>query len=52
MGRSYEVYFQAFEGIHGLLELRDGLIPLSFAGYARPASDVRIGRIVDLQDEF
>ena len=52
MGRSYEVYFQAFEGIYGPLELRDGLIPLVVAGHARTFEDARIGRIADLQDEF
>ena len=52
MGRSYEVYFQAFKGIHGPLELRDGPIPPAIAGYARTFEDARINRITDLQDEF
>ena len=52
MGRSYEVYYLAFEAVHGLLEQRDGLILPLLAGYAAEASDAQISRIVDLQDEF
>ena len=52
MGRSYEVYFQAFKGIHGPLELRDELIPPAITGYARTFEDAWNSRITDLQDEF